>query len=419
MSGGKGAPDNHLWSAQVQMPSISGRQVIIERGEGAYLTTSEGQRLFDGSAGLWHTNIGHGRPEMAEAAAEQIRRLETWHVFGRFANDQAIELTDRLAQIAPFSDPRIILNSGGSDADDLACKLARHFWQVQGKPSKRHIVSRENAYHGLHAYGTSIAGLDFNREGFGKSLVPETLRVDRDDIAEVERQILELGPENIAAFIAEPILGAGGVYPPTPGYLEGIQRICDEHDILFILDEVITGFGRTGVLFATEYYNLRPDIVTIAKGLTSGYAPMGGVYVSPRVWEPYFSRGADSPIFRHGVTYSGHATGSALALKNIEILENEGLVPRAGELAQVLASELDELAKHELVDEVRHEGFLGAVQFTSRVNSAEIADELIDAGFVLRLLGGNALQASPPFIVTDDEVKQLIGAVRGVLDTHL
>jgi len=401
------------------MPSISGRQIIIERGEGAYLTTSEGQRLFDGSAGLWHTNIGHGRPEMAEAAAEQIRRLETWHVFGRFANDRAIELTDRLAELSPVPEPKIVLNSGGSDADDLACKLARHYWQVVGRPEKRYIVSRENAYHGLHAYGTSVAGLDFNREGFGPSLVPETLRVSRDDIAEVEQQILELGPEKIAAFIAEPILGAGGVYPPAPGYLEGIQRICDEHDILFILDEVITGFGRTGKMFATERYGLHPDMVTIAKGLTSGYAPMGGVFVERRVWEPYFTRGADSPIFRHGVTYSGHATGSALALKNIEILENEGLVARAGELELVLAQELEALASHELVDEVRHGGFLGAIQFTDRVQSAQIADELIDAGFVLRLLSGNALQASPPFIVTDDEVRRLIGALRDVLDGHL
>ncbi|WP_083451422.1 aminotransferase family protein [Leucobacter celer] len=416
---GTSSPGNSLWSAQAQMPSIERRQIVVERGDGAYLTTTAGQRLFDGSAGLWHTSIGHGRPEMAEAAAEQIRRLETWHVFGRFANDRAIELTDRLSELSPIEDPRIILNSGGSDADDLACKLARHYWQITGRPAKRYIVSRQYSYHGLHAYGTSVAGLDFNREGFGPSLVPETLRVSPDDIVEVERQIMELGPENIAAFIAEPILGAGGVYPPKPGYLEGIQRICDEYDILFILDEVITGFGRTGHMFATERYGLRPDIITVAKGLTSGYAPMGGVFVSPRVWEPYFSRGEESHIFRHGVTYSGHATGSALALKNLQIIEDEGLVARAGELEAVLSDELDALARHELVDEVRHEGFLGAIQFTDRVGSAEIADELIDRGYVLRPLNGNALQASPPFIVTDLEIKQLIGAVRETLDGHL
>jgi len=400
------------------MPSISGRQIIIEHGEGAYLTTREGQRLFDGSAGLWHTNIGHGRPEMAEAAAAQIRKLETWHVFGRFANDRAIELTDKLAAISPIVDPKIVLNSGGSDADDLACKLARHYWQVMGQPQKRFIVSRENAYHGLHAYGTSIAGLDFNREGFGDSLIPETMRVSRDDLAEVERRILELGPENIAAFIAEPVIGAGGVYPPAPGYLEGIQRICDEHDILFILDEVITGFGRTGRMFATERWGLHPDMVTVAKGITSGYAPLGGVFVAPRVWEPYFSREAESPIFRHGVTYSGHATASALALTNIEIIENEGLVARAAELEVVLADALVELADHPLVAEVRHGGFLAAVEFTADVSSAGIADELIDAGYIMRLLAGNALQASPPLIVTDAEVRELFGALRRILDSH-
>jgi len=409
---------NALWSAQAQMPSIEGRRVVIDRGDGCYLTTVEGARLFDGSAGLWHTSIGHGRPEMAEAAAAQIAKLETYHVFGRFANDRALELTDRLAVMSPIPDPRIILNSGGSDADDVACKLARHYWQVMGKPEKRFIISRDNAYHGLHAYGTSVAGLAFNREGFGDSLIPETMRVSREDIAEVERQILALGPQNIAAFIAEPIIGAGGVYPPAPGYLQGIQRLCAEHDILFILDEVITGFGRTGEMFASERYGLAPDMITLAKGITSGYAPLGGVLVSPRVWEPYFSRGADSPIFRHGVTYSGHATAAALALTNLDIIEREGLVARAGHLEGVLAGSLTELAAHDLVEEVRFEGFLGAIQFVPEVPAAEIADRLIDAGVILRLLSGNALQASPPFIATDDEIRLMISTVGSVLDDY-
>ena len=409
---------NALWSAQAQMPSIEGRQMVIDRGDGCYLMTVDGARLFDGSAGLWHTSIGHGRPEMAEAAAAQIAKLETYHVFGRFANDRALELTDRLAAMSPIMDPRIILNSGGSDAGDVACKLARHYWQVMGKPEKRYIISRDNAYHGLHAFGTSVAGLAFNREGFGVSLIPETMRVSREDIAEVERQILSLGPENIAAFIAEPIIGAGGVYPPAPGYLQGIQRLCAEHDILFILDEVITGFGRTGAMFASDRYGLAPDMITVAKGITSGYAPLGGVLVSHRVWEPYFSRGVDSPIFRHGVTYSGHATAAALALTNLDIIEREGLVARAGHLEGVLASALTELATHRLVEEVRFEGFLGAIQFVPEVPATEIADRLIEAGVILRLLSGNALQASPPFIATDEEIRLMISTVGSVLDDY-
>ena len=411
-------PDNHLWSAQVQMPSISGRQIVIERGTGAYVLTDQGQWLFDGSAGLWHTNIGHGHPEMAEAARAQIVCLETWHVFGRFANNRAIELVELLANLSPIPDPRIILNSGGSDSDDVACKLARHYWQTVGKPSKRYIVSRENAYHGLHAYGTSIAGLDFNREGYGSSLIPETLLVSRDDIAEVERQILELGPENIAAIMVEPIIGAGGVFPPAPGYLEGIQAICDEHDILLILDEVITGFGRTGHMFATQRYGLRPDMVTVAKGITSGYAPLGGVFVAPRVWDPYFKGGVQAPVFRHGVTYSGHATSCALALKNLEIIERGGLVSRVAGLETVLRSELSKLSSHELVQEVRSEGYLGAIQFTDQVSAGTIADELIKRGFIMRVMSGNSLQASPPFTVTDAEIGQLISAVADVLENQ-
>lgn len=407
-----------LWSGQAHMPTVSGRQIVIERGEGSYLHTSDGRRLFDGTASLWHANIGHGRTEMAETAARQIERLETYHVFGRFLNDQAVELSEKLVEISPIDDPKIILNSGGSDADDAAMKLARHYWQTTGRPQKRYILSRENSYHGLHAFGTAVAGLGFNREGYGESLVPETALVSRDDPGELERQVLEIGPDRIAAIIAEPVIGAGGVYPPSAEYLETLQRLCDEHEILLILDEVITGFGRLGAMFGTEMYGLRPDMVTVAKGITSGYAPLGGLFVSPRVWEPYFNRGVDSATFRHGVTYSGHATACALALTNIAIIEREGLVSQVKQRGDELKRSLEGLLSHRHVTEVRSAGLMGAVQLPPTVSASEVSDRVLESGVILRPLACNALQISPPFIVKPHEIETIASSVREALDCY-
>lgn len=398
-----------LWSAQAHMPSVLGRQLIVERGEGAYVYTSDGRRLFDGTAGLWHANVGHGRSELATAAYEQMTTLETYHIFGRFVNDRALALAERLATMAPMPRAKVILNSGGSDAIDVACKLARRHWQREGRTSKKVILSREFAYHGLHAYGTSIAGLDFNRAGYGsESLVPETAVVSNNDIAAVERTISEIGGDNIAAFVTEPVQGTGGVNPPAPGYFEGLERLCRKHDILLIVDEVITGFGRTGHMFASERYELKPDLVTFAKGVTSGYAPLGGVLVSPQVWEPFYIDSSATPIFRHGATYAGHATASAIALRHLDILEQEGLVSRAADLEIVLAEELKTLTALDSVIDVRVAGFLAGVSLADHLSAEVIADALIEQGFITRPLRGNTLQISPPFIISDDEVRQLI-----------
>jgi len=406
-----------LWSAQAHIPSVIGRQLVITEGDGAFLTTADGRRLFDGTAGLWHTSIGHGREEVARAAFEQMRRLETYHVFGRYVNDRAVELSERLVALAPIADAKVILNSGGSDSIDVACKLARRFWTLSGKPEKNVIISREHAYHGLHAYGTSVAGLEFNRDGYGSdSLVPETLRTPKHDLEALEAAILRLGPGRIAAYIAEPVMGTGGVHPPQPGYFEGVERLCREHDILFIADEVITGFGRTGEMFASTRYGLRPDLVTFAKGVTSGYAALGGVFVAPRLWEPFFSRGDDSPIYRHGTTYSGHATAAAVALENLDILEREQLVERAALLEARLSGLLGDLAGHELVAETRVGGFLGGVALVDGVSAETVCDEMLELGYITRPLNGNTLQISPPFITTDTELDAFVGAIRAVLD---
>ncbi|WP_309068921.1 aminotransferase class III-fold pyridoxal phosphate-dependent enzyme [Microbacterium sp.] len=408
-----------LWPAQAHTPTVLGRQLVIERGEGSYVFTSDGRRLFDGTAGLWHANIGHAHPELAQAAYDQMRRLETYHTFARFTNDKALALGERLAALSPIDRSKVILNSGGSDAIDVACKLARRHWQREGRTSKTVILSREFAYHGLHAYGTSIAGLEFNREGYGTdSLVPETARVPLHDAAAIAETIERIGAEKIAAIVTEPVQGTGGVNPPAPGYLEEIQRLCRAHDILLILDEVITGFGRTGTMFAAERYGVEPDMITFAKGVTSGYAPLGGVLVGPRVWEAFYVDAAETPVFRHGATYAGHATAAAVALAHLDILERDGLVPRVNELEAVLRSELEGLAaRQEAVVDVRVAGLLGGVSLADELDAVRIADELIELGYISRPLRGNTLQISPPFIISDGELRGFVAAIeRAVTD---
>lgn len=402
-----------LWPAQAHTPSVLGRQLVVERGEGCWLYTTDGRKLFDGTAGLWHANVGHGHPELAQAAYEQMLQLETYHIFARYSNDKALQLGEKLGAISPIERAKVILNSGGSDAIDVACKLARRHWQREGRTSKKVILSREFAYHGLHAYGTSIAGLEFNREGYGsESLVPETARISFNDPAQVEEVIQRIGAENIAALVTEAVQGTGGVNPPTPGYLETIARLCRENDILLILDEVITGFGRMGTMFAAEYYGLGPDMITFAKGVTSGYAPLGGVMVAPRLWEPFYVDAPDTPIFRHGATYAGHATACAVALKHLEILEREQLVPRVAELESVLRQALEDLvARVEAVTEVRSAGLLGGVTLDASLSAEQVCDDLVELGFIGRPLRGNTIQISPPFIITDAELHSLIDAI--------
>ena len=401
-----------LWSGQAHMPTILGRQLVIDRAEGSWLHTTDGRRLFDGTAALWYANVGHGRPELAQAAFDQMRTLETYHVFGRYVNDKAIELSERLAAMSPIANPKLILHSGGSDAIDMACKLARRHWQREGRADKKLIVSREFAYHGLHAYGTSVAGLDFNREGYGgESLVPETARVPLHDPGALKELINSVGADHIAAFVTEPIQGTGGVNPPNADYLLEVQRICQQHDILFIVDEVITGFGRTGHMFATQRFGLDPDMITFAKGITSGYLPLGGVFVSPLIWEPFYVDAPETPILRHGITYSGHATACAVAMANLDILEREQLVPRVLELEGLLRSELTALAaRRPSVREVRVGGFMGGVSLVDAIPAERITDDLVELGFVSRPLRGNTLQISPPFITTDDELRALVAA---------
>jgi adenosylmethionine-8-amino-7-oxononanoate aminotransferase len=410
-------PGAALWSAQAHMPTVLPRRLTLVAGEGAYVTTSDGDRLLDATAGLWHANVGHGRERIARAAYEQMTKLETYHVFGRFANEPALHLADRVAALSPVPDAKVFWTSGGSDAVDLACKLARRHWQLEGRADKRVILSRAGGYHGLHGFGTSIAGLDYNRDGYGsESLIPETARIAANDLEAAAATISAIGAERVAAVVAEPVIGTGGVIPPAPGYLQGLQRLARDNDILFIADEVITGFGRTGAMFACERFGLSPDMVLMAKGITSGYAPLGGVLVGPSVADRFFSED-DAPVFRHGITYSGHATACAVGAANLDVLEEEDLVQRAGELEQVLHDSLEPLADHPLVTEVRSGvGFLAGVQLASDVDGDAVTDRCIAAGVITRVINGNTLQICPPFVVTDQEVERVATAIQEALD---
>ena len=412
-------PSESLWNPQAHMPTAQAKRLVLTGGQGAWLESSTGQRLLDATASLWHANIGHGRARIAQVAYEQMRKLETYHTFGRFANEPALRLADRLVEIGPIPGAKVMLTSGGSDSVDLACKLARRHWQLEGRPGKKIILSRIGAYHGLHAYGTSIAGLPYNRDGYGtSSLVPETARISTNDIAEVRRSVAELGPENVAAIVAEPVIGTGGVIGPAEGYLQGLEDLCRRHDILFIADEVITGFGRTGHLFASQRWDIQPDMITMAKGITSGYAPLGGVLVAPRVSDRFF-QGPDAPIFRHGLTYSGHATACAVALANLDVLDEEGLVEQSGWLETVLAKAVDPLRDHELVQEVRAgAGFLAGIHLHEAVNADAIAETCTDAGVLIRVIHDNTLQICPPFVTTEDEVGLIADTITAALDAY-
>jgi adenosylmethionine-8-amino-7-oxononanoate aminotransferase len=411
-----------LWNSQAHMPSARAKRLVITGGKGAWVTTSTGQRLLDVTAGLWHANVGHGRERIARAAYDQMTKLETYHTFGRFSNEPALRLADRLAALGPIPDAKVMLTSGGSDSVDLACKLARRHWQLEGRGQKKVILSREGAYHGLHAFGTSIAGLQYNRDGYGtESLVPETARIATNDIGQVRIQLEQIGPDNVAAIIAEPVIGTGGVVGPAAGYLEGLAALAREHEILLIADEVITGFGRTGRMFACERYGITPDLMTMAKGITSGYAPLGGVLVSPRVADRFFAGpvDGDAPMFRHGLTYSGHATACVVAEANLDVIEEEHLVKRAAHLETVLASALEPLRAHELVTEVRAgAAFMAGIQLRADVSGDAVAEACTDAGVLIRTINDNTLQISPPFVTTEDEVALIAQTIAQALDAY-
>ncbi len=380
------------------------------RGEGALVWDVDGRRYIDAMASLWHCNIGHGRAEVAEAVAVQIGALETYHCFDRFSNAPADELADRLVQLAPVANSRVFLTSGGSEAVDSAIKLARLAQALSGHPDRTMIVSRTPSYHGVAYGGMTLTGLPNNRAHFGPGM-GGAVQVPKDDLDAV-RAVFTEHPDRVAAVFAEPVIGAGGVYPPAEGYLAELRALCDEHGAYLVLDEVICGFGRLGAWSGGEHYGVHADLTTFAKGVTSGYIPLGGVLLAPSVHEPL---SADpTTMLMHGYTYSGHATACAAALACLNITEREGLLQRATEIGKRLSEGLQGLSEDGLVAEVRGAGAMWAVQLHPGVDAVAVRDRVLNAGVIVRPIG-SALAMCPPLVITDEDVDTVLSVLREML----
>jgi putrescine---pyruvate transaminase len=404
-----------FWNPVTNMGAFRERGVMIVRGEGSTVWDDAGKALLDVSAALWYCNVGYGRAELAEAAAAQMRELASFKTYDGFTSPKTEELAERVASIVPLEGAKVFFTSGGGESIDTAAKLSRAYWTAVGKPDKHVIVSRQFAYHGSNAYGTSLGGMAPLVEAYGR-LVPEVEQVPWDDAEALAAAIDRIGPERVSAFFAEPIIGAGGVMIPPEGYLARVQEICREREVLLVLDEVITGFGRLGEWFATGRFRLSPDLITVAKGITSGYVQLGGVIASARVAEPFWAEGTPH-AFRHGYTYAGHATACAVGLANLDVIEREGLVARVRELEPKLEAALRPLADHPTVAEVRAGvGLLGAVELADPSKLQAVIDAAYERGVLVRGIRGVALQFSPPFVITEDELATTARVVGEALD---
>ncbi|MBA2313611.1 MAG: aspartate aminotransferase family protein, partial [Actinobacteria bacterium] len=338
-----------LWHSFADMGAVSSKgELVLERGQGVHVFDTDGNRYIDATAGLWFCNVGHGRKKIAAAAAEQMGRLASYSTFGDFANPPALALAERVAALAPDKESVVFLTSGGSDSVDTAKKLALRLHQMQGEQNRDLFVVRQHAYHGMHLGGTSLAGIDANVSGYG-DIDSGVVRVDWDSVDSLRAAFERIGPERIAAFFCEPVIGAGGVWAASREYLSAVRQMCRDAGVLFVADEVVTGFGRVGDWFASGRFELDPDLILCAKGLSSGYVPIGAVIAPPHVYKPFWEAGS---VWRHGYTYSGHAAAAAASLANLDIIDQEGLLGAGLELETQLTEALKPVADHELVDHV-------------------------------------------------------------------
>ncbi|MDH3597432.1 MAG: aspartate aminotransferase family protein [Rhodospirillales bacterium] len=414
---------------------------IIVKAEGAWLEDSEGQRILDAMAGLWCVNVGFGRKELAEAAYRQMLELPYYNTFFKTATPPSIELSEKLAALTPADLRHVFFASSGSEANDTIVRMVRHYWNLEGKPGKKTFISRHEAYHGSTMAAASLGGMsamhgqaDLPLPGFVHVMAPHWYDhggdLDPEDFGRaaakaVEDKILELGADQVAAFIGEPIMGAGGVLVPPDSYWPEIQRICRAHDVLLIADEVICGFGRLGHWFGSDLYGIEPDIMPMAKGLTSGYLPLSAVLVGDRVAGTLIDEGGE---FYHGFTYSGHPVACAVALENIRILEDEKLIERVREdtgpyLQQTLRAALE---GHPLVGEVRGVGLIGAIELVEdratrkhfepvgRVGG--ICREHCFANNLIMRAVRDAMVFSPPLTLSHEEIDELVKRARHCID---
>jgi len=411
---------SRLWHTFCDMNTVArGPEFMVTRADGVWLWDTSGDRYLDGTASLWYCNVGHGRTEIADAVHRQISTLDAYTVYGDFSNGPAVELSERLAAHAPVADPRVILTSGGGESIETAAKLARRYWAVMGQPERTHLISRTGGYHGLHGFGTSISGMDRFRNGYGR-LVEDTSVVPHDSAAALEAEILRVGPERVAAYFAEPVIGSGGVYPPRDDYFTEVARICHKYGVLFIVDSVICGFARMGNWFGIERFGVSPDMVVFAKGVSSGYLPLGGIVVSGRVADPFYN--GEGNAFMHGTTYAGHPTACAAAMANLDILEREDLFTVSLEVERHLDVALQGLASHPLVAEVRSGvGVMGGVELTEEaltgrgITTAEVFAEARARGVIVRPIP-TSLLVSPPLVITWEQIDHLVSTLSAALD---
>lgn len=413
---------------------------VIARGEGVYIYDAQGRRILDGMSGLWCVNLGYGRKELIEAAYAQLQTLPYYNSFFQCTTAPAIELATLLSEVAPTGFDRVFYTNSGSEANDTIIRMVRRYWDIHGQPHRKTIISRRNAYHGSTVGGISLGGMPA-QQAQGDLPIPGIVHIEQpywyelggglhpDEFGlkvagELEQKILELGAEHIAAFIAEPIQGAGGVIIPPDTYWPEIQRICEEYGILLVADEVITGFGRLGEWFGSQYYDIEPDLIVFAKAVNSGYLPLGGVLVGERVAEALVEGGGE---FYHGFTHSGNPVSCAVAIAALNVMREEGIVERVrDELAPYFAKGWRSLADHPLVGEARCAGLVGAIELVAdkatrrRYPAAKAVGEVcrdnsIEQGLVMRHVRDSMIVA-PPLVITTGQIDELIEKARRALD---
>ena len=423
-------------------------QLVIERGEGVYVYDSGGKQYLEGMAGLWCTALGYGNEEVIETAARQMRELTYSHMFGGKTHPAAMALADQLSAMVPISDARVFLGNSGSDANDTQIKLLRYYFNAIGKPQKYKIISRERAYHGVTVASAALTGLPANHAHF--SLPFEALGVlrtgsphfYRDGLAgeseeefasrrarELEELILAEGPETIAAMIAEPVSGAGGVIVPPLGYFQKIQEVLDRYDIMLWDDEVICGFGRLGEDFGATKLGMRPQMMSLAKGLSSAYLPISAAVVPGEMYQAMVQPSAEVGAFGHGYTYSGHPVACAVASAVLAIYERDSIFERAREMGEYLQAGLAGFTDHPLVGEVRGMGMIGALELVANKQTRQpfVGNTVAgfcqkaceDNGLILRALGGNGIGVCPPLIISEAQVDELVEKLGRALDLTL
>jgi putrescine---pyruvate transaminase len=384
--------------------------ITIVKGEGSVVWDNTGKSYIDAMASLWYNAVGHGRHEITEAVTAQMNKIAVFNCFDPFTNEPTEALAERIRDLAPVDDARVFFAGSGSEAIDSAMKLARIAHVQAGQPERDIIISRGRGYHGVNYGGTSAQGLPLNQQGFGP-LLPGIINVPGDDVEAMASAFLA-NPGRVAAVISEPVQGAGGVWPPHEGYLQALRKLCDQHGAFLIADEVICGFGRLGEWFGCTYYGVRPDLITFAKQVTSGYIPLGGVIVGAKVRagleaDPNF-------MLRHGFTYSGHPTATAAGMANLDIIEREGLLERGAKMGARLGEGLQSLVSDGMLQGLRGVGAMWATVLHEGIDSVAVRNKMYALGVIPRALPG-ILTFCPPYVTTDAQVDQIVDSLASAL----